>query len=101
MSPMQYATRLAVMGFVTMVGALLVFFQNSQSKIFDPRNYGESDGQPRQYENPAFKIEDTIAALDYLGSRVARVDTCMMFAIGICQVGTQDVHMFTSFRKFI
>ena len=33
---------------------------------FDHRYFGESGGQPRQFENPAAKIEDIGSAVTYL-----------------------------------
>lgn len=73
-SPMQYATRLADEGFVTL--------------IFDPRNHGESDGTPRRYENPLYKVADTRAAIDYLLTR-SEVANNAIFALGICQGSSQ------------
>ena len=40
----SYAERIAKAGFVTLV--------------FDHRHFGESEGEPRQHEDPAKKIED-------------------------------------------
>lgn len=48
---------------------------------FDYRNYGESEGQPRQYENPAIKLEDLKAAVTYL-LELPYVST--VGALGIC-----------------
>src|SRR5882724_6278541 len=47
-----YAEKLAEKGFITLA--------------FDYRNYGESQGQPRQYENPSFKLKDLESAVTYL-----------------------------------
>ena len=33
---------------------------------FDYRNYGESEGRPRQYEDPSLKLQDLEAAVTYL-----------------------------------
>ncbi len=52
MAPFQYATRLAQLGYVTLV--------------FDPRSHGESEGEPRRWESPWRKVEDSKAAVDYL-----------------------------------
>lgn len=47
-APLQYASRLAREGFVTL--------------IFDPRYHGESAGEPRRLESRAAKVEDLRAA---------------------------------------
>ena len=69
-APLQYASRLAALGYVTL--------------IFDPRHHGESEGMPRRYENPAAKIEDISAAIDFLTSR-GEVDTHKISVLGVCQ----------------
>lgn len=48
---------------------------------FDHRTFGESDGQPRQYENPNAKTEDIQNAICFLGAHdnVGRIG-----ALGIC-----------------
>lgn len=69
-APFQYATRLASMGFVTL--------------IFDPRNHGESDGEPRRWESPKMKVEDVSASIDFL-QNLPSVDRNNIFAVGICQ----------------
>ncbi|THA47089.1 alpha/beta hydrolase [Streptomyces sp. A1136] len=69
-SPKQYATRLASRG----VAAL----------VFDPRHFGESGGQPRQFENPTAKAQDVRAAVDYVSDR-PDVDTGRLSVLGICQ----------------
>jgi len=50
----------------------------------DYRHYGESGGEPRQYEDPDEKVEDLSAAITYLQSRpdVARVGL-----LGVCTSG--------------
>lgn len=68
-APVQYATRLARAGHRVL--------------IFDPRGFGESEGQPRQFDNPARKVEDVRAALDYLVSR-PEVDPDRLTGLGIC-----------------
>lgn len=50
---------------------------------FDPRYFGESGGQPRQYENPTAKIEDVVAAVDYLQTR-ADLASKPQLAVGVC-----------------
>lgn len=65
----RYAERLAQQGFVTL--------------DYDFRNYGESEGTPRQYESPALKIEDNRHAITYLAS-LPFVDDARIGALGIC-----------------
>ena len=65
----RYASRLAEQGFVTL--------------DYDFRNYGESGGEPRQYESPALKIEDNRSAITYLAS-LPFVDENRLGALGIC-----------------
>ncbi|WP_200584432.1 alpha/beta hydrolase [Pedobacter segetis] len=74
-SPVQYATRLAEKGFVAL--------------CFDARGYGESEGQPRQFESLKNKEQDVKAAIDYLISR-KDVDTNKISLIGICN-GTNEM----------
>lgn len=74
-SPIQYATRLAEKDFVAL--------------CFDARGYGESEGQPRQFESLKNKEEDVKAAIDFLISR-NDVDTDRIFVIGICN-GTNEM----------
>ena len=69
-SPIQYATRLANEGFITL--------------IFDPRYHGESGGEPRRWESGDSKIEDILASVDYLES-LSIVDTDQIYGLGICQ----------------
>lgn len=66
----NYAERLAAKGFVALA--------------FDYRNYGASEGQPRQYENPALKLADLQAAVSYLLS-LPYVQA--VGALGICTTG--------------
>jgi len=69
-SAMQYATRLARLGFATL--------------IFDPRTMGESAGAPRRNESGAGKVQDLVAALDFLSTR-AEVTADQLFILGLCQ----------------
>lgn len=69
-APLQYASRLAAMGYVTL--------------IFDPRYHGESEGMPRRYESPLAKIEDISAAISFLASRV-EVNANQISVLGVCQ----------------
>lgn len=50
---------------------------------FDLRGYGESEGEPRDWERPGAKAEDLAAALTWLSARFARPAV----ALGICAGG--------------
>jgi len=50
---------------------------------FDPRHFGESEGEPRQYENPEAKIADVRAALSLL-ERHGAVDDARLAVVGVC-----------------
>jgi dienelactone hydrolase len=50
---------------------------------FDHRHFGESDGEPRQLENPLAKVQDVHAAMDALRED-PRTRGLRQFAIGIC-----------------
>jgi len=50
---------------------------------FDYRTFGESDGLPRCYENPADKTEDIQNAVSYLDT-LENVDKDNIVALGIC-----------------
>jgi fermentation-respiration switch protein FrsA (DUF1100 family) len=54
---------------------------------FDYRTFGESDGEPRYYENPADKSEDIRAAICFLAS-LSNVDSERLAALGICASST-------------
>lgn len=69
-APLQYASRLAGMGFVTL--------------IFDPRHHGESEGQPRRLESPSAKTADISAAVGFVGG-LPEVDRSRISVVGICQ----------------
>lgn len=64
-----YAQKLANEGFITLA--------------FDPRNFGESGGVKRFYENPSQKIEDIKNAVTFL-QRQADVNGDKIGALGIC-----------------
>lgn len=64
-----YAEELAKQGFITLA--------------IDPRYFGESEGQPRFWENPAAKISDYKNAITYLET-VPGVDTNNIFLAAIC-----------------
>ncbi|AHH15847.1 alpha/beta hydrolase family protein [Nocardia nova SH22a] len=50
---------------------------------FDFTGYGESDGEPRDYESPELKIGDLRAAADFLGTHPT-IDAGSLGALGIC-----------------
>jgi len=62
-----YAEKLAEQGFITLA--------------YDPRNFGESEGDVPNYENPEFKIQDIKNAVSYLESRN---DVDHIGAFGVC-----------------
>ena len=64
-----YAEELAKKGFVTLA--------------IDPRNFGESEGQPRYYENPVAKIADFKNAINYL-TTLPYVDIENIYLTSIC-----------------
>ena len=64
-----YAKQLAENGFITFA--------------FDFRNYGESEGVPRSWENPTMKIQDIKNAIDYLKT-LPEVDNDNIGAFGVC-----------------
>ncbi|HEV2801834.1 MAG TPA: nuclear transport factor 2 family protein [Pyrinomonadaceae bacterium] len=50
---------------------------------FDFRNYGESEGQPRDYESPEMKARDITSAVDYLKS-LRFVDAGNIGGLAVC-----------------
>lgn len=64
-----YAEKLAEKGFITLA--------------FDFRNYGESEGKPRFWENPRMKIEDISAAVNFL-VQLPEVNKESIGAFGVC-----------------
>ncbi|HLZ57016.1 MAG TPA: alpha/beta hydrolase [Ktedonosporobacter sp.] len=68
----NYARRLAQAGFVTLA--------------FDHRNFGESEGAPRQHEDAQGKLADLRDALSFLASR-PEVDANRIGACGVCLGG--------------
>ncbi len=64
-----YAQRFANEGFITLA--------------FDFRNYGESEGVPRSWENPTMKIQDIKNAITYLET-LPEVDKNNIGAFGVC-----------------
>jgi hypothetical protein len=67
--PTLYAKQLAQQGFATF--------------IFDFRGFGESEGQPRQYESPARKIEDIRNAVTFVQT-LPEVNKDEIGGLGIC-----------------
>ena len=68
-SPIQYATRLARLGYTTLV--------------FDPRHFGETGGEPLQFDAPSLKTADLRAAVAFLAQDAA-VDPARVGVIGVC-----------------
>src|SRR5215831_17028653 len=68
----NYARALAERGFVTLA--------------FDHRFFGESGGEPRQYESPPKKIEDLRNAVTFLAAR-PEIDARRIGAVGVCAGG--------------
>lgn len=65
----RYAQELAASGYAALT--------------FDYRYYGESEGEPRQYENPGAKIADVREAVSWLAAQPF-VDKDHISAVGIC-----------------
>ncbi len=72
-----YASKLAALGYNTLV--------------FDYTTFGESEGEPRRYENPDRKASDIKAAVNSLSSR-PDVDTNRIAGVGICGSGSYMAH---------
>jgi uncharacterized protein len=68
----HYAERLADAGYTALT--------------FDPRNFGESGGEPRGHYDPSLIIEDYASAVDYLISR-GDIDADRLAVVGICMGG--------------
>lgn len=68
----NYATRLSGYGFVTLT--------------FDPSFQGQSEGEPRDLEDPAVRIEDVRCAVDFLTTR-KEVDADRLGVLGVCAGG--------------
>lgn len=67
--PALYAQKMADSGYVALT--------------FDFRHFGESEGQPREYENPAEKIKDIQAAVTFL-TTLRFVDGENIAGLGVC-----------------
>jgi fermentation-respiration switch protein FrsA (DUF1100 family) len=72
----NYADRLAAEGFVTLA--------------FDHRNFGDSEGEPRQHEDSAGKLADLRDAVGFLGTR-PEVDPDRIAVVGVCLGGAYAV----------
>ncbi|MBC8123767.1 MAG: alpha/beta hydrolase [Gemmatimonadaceae bacterium] len=70
--PAVYARRLAERGYIALA--------------FDHRTFGESGGLPRQFENPAMKVEDIRNALTFLRA-LPEVKPTAVGLLGICSGG--------------
>ncbi len=68
----HYAEALAAAGYVTLA--------------FDHRNFGASEGGPRQHEDPAGRLADLRDALSWLASR-PEVDANRLGCVGVCLGG--------------
>lgn len=79
-----FAESLAKSGFVTLA--------------FDYRMYGESEGEPRQYENPVKKTEDIQNAISFLSAH-ENVDSESVGALGICASSSYIATALTSDRR--
>lgn len=68
----HYAERLTGKGFATLV--------------FDHRGFGASEGQPRQHENSAGKLQDLLDATSFLASADG-IDPARLGCVGVCLGG--------------
>jgi uncharacterized protein len=71
-----YAQKFAEQGFVALA--------------FDYAHYGESGGEPRQYESPAEKLSDLKAAVTYLSEQPYASAVGM---VGVCTSASNGVHL--------
>jgi uncharacterized protein len=71
-----YAEKLTEAGFATLA--------------FDHRNFGESEGSPRQHEDQAGKVADLRDAVSYLASR-PEIDAERIGVVGVCLGGSYAV----------
>lgn len=80
-----YAQKLALKGYVTIV--------------FDPSYQGESEGWPRDTENPAVRVEDIRCAVDFLVTQPF-VDEEAIGLLGICAGGGYAINAALIERRF-
>ncbi|MEM8906948.1 MAG: alpha/beta hydrolase, partial [Bacteroidota bacterium] len=69
-APTEYAARFAEQGLVALA--------------FDPRYRGESSGTPRELEDPIAKVEDSVAAADFLAA-LPMVEESQVVGFALCQ----------------
>lgn len=70
-----YAQQLAKKGFITLA--------------YDASHYGKSEGTPRDFENPAERVNDIRSAVSYLSGRK---DVSAVGTLGICAGGGYTLH---------
>jgi len=80
-----YAEKLAAKGYLTLV--------------FDPSFQGESEGQPRDTENPAVRVEDIRCAVDFLVT-LPFVAEAAIGLLGICAGGGYAIDAALIERRF-
>ena len=79
-----FANQLSTKGFITLA--------------FDFRTQGESEGSPRNYDNPYNKGEDIQNAVSFL-STLENIDREKIGALGICAGGSYTAHGIVSDRR--
>lgn len=81
----NYSEKLAAEGYVTLV--------------FDPSYQGESEGLPRDTENPAVRVEDIRCAVDFLAT-LPFIDEEAIGLLGICAGGGYAINAAMIERRF-